>query len=445
VVVANTDAHPAAHVGRASQVRYDYDMAIYGRDAWDELVERGLGIVIDPLVFRLGQFFLEGAPLAEDEKNRRWSAIESDIGALVSFFDLVVLHGQLPAFNYHDTYFDWRVEGDRLGAVMNTPGDKTIVHVDVEHHMYRAAKKAALDQLDKRLAEGSLAPRATSDAILKTLEAVGYEWEPSIEALESKLANPDQVRLARFLLGLLVFAGYAQQTGAPHVLAPKRSRMLAEVGLGAEQPPAESESAVYAELRRRFRDAGEGWRDDELPWTPSFLPFLLQGTKDRYREGPDVLLARAKELRGKKSVQDYRELRAALLSEDAERSGKARMELDAAASAVASSLSSNKKELEVSRNLIVEVLPRALGAVGGALVGTLLAGPPGTIAGGLVGVVGEEALRPAQTRLWGWFLDELPFRSARKLLSRSVRADYDLREELLPGLRTVWETGRRPG
>ena len=43
------------------------------------------------------------------DKERRWGAIETDIAALVSFFDLLVLHDQVPAFNYPDM-FDDRVQ-----------------------------------------------------------------------------------------------------------------------------------------------------------------------------------------------------------------------------------------------------------------------------------------------------------------------------------------------
>jgi hypothetical protein len=63
---------------------------------------------------------------------------------LVSFFDLVVLHDHLAAFNYPDTFdrpavhqtYEFR---DRLGEVLNV-GDETLVHVEVEHYMYREAK-----------------------------------------------------------------------------------------------------------------------------------------------------------------------------------------------------------------------------------------------------------------------------------------------------------------
>lgn len=418
-----------------------YDMQIHGLEAWDELVRRNLGIVIDPLVFRLGQFFLEGKAEAGVDEDRRWGAIESDIGALVSFFDLIVLHDQLPAFNYHDT-FDGHLDfGDRLGAVLNSPRDKTLVHVDVEHHMYRAAKDAAIDQLRKRLTSGPFVSQAIADDILATLDAIQYEWEPSLERLEPELTTPDQARLARFLLGQLVFSGYAQQTGAPHVLAPKRSLILATVGLRAEGTGETSEAAIYKELGRRFRNAGPGWRSDELPWTPSFLPLLLK-RMNRYREGPDVLLQKAKELRSSKQIYQYRKLRDALVSENAERSVEARKELEAAADAVTKFLDSSREELQYFRHLAVEVLPQAVGAAGGALVGALVAGPAGAVGGSLVGVVGEEALRPMQSRLWGWFVDNLPFRSARKLLTRSVRAEQAMQQNLAGHLRDVWETGR---
>lgn len=149
-----------------------YDITTYGLEAWDELVRRRLDLIIDPFVFRVGQFFLEG----EQEGADRWHAIESDLGALVSFFDLLVLHDRLPAFNYADTVdrpdIDETVElRDRLGDVLNTEGDKTPVHVDVEHHMYRQAKEAAIEQLARRMREGPFMPRVTADEILDALPA----------------------------------------------------------------------------------------------------------------------------------------------------------------------------------------------------------------------------------------------------------------------------------
>ena len=78
----------------------DYDITISGLEEWDKLTIQELDVIVDPFVFRIGQFFLEG----KDAGPERWQAIESDLGALVNFFDLVVLYDQLPAFNYPDTF-----------------------------------------------------------------------------------------------------------------------------------------------------------------------------------------------------------------------------------------------------------------------------------------------------------------------------------------------------
>ncbi|UOB07644.1 hypothetical protein MQE23_00420 [Streptomyces sp. HP-A2021] len=424
---------------------YPYDMTIWGEDAWKELEQGDLGIVIDPLVFRVGQFFLAGRPQDDSVAAERWAAIEDDIDSLVSFFDLVVMHKQVPAFNYFDTFDAWHDFGDSLGELVNTHGDKTLVHVDVEHHMYRQVKNAAVHQLSSRLAAGPLVQESVGQEILSTLAAVQYKWDPSLETLEPQLTDPDQAKIARFLLGQLVFAGYAQQTGAPHLLAPKRGRMLTAVGLRAKDAGPSAEVAIYRELSRRFRDAGPGWRGAELPWTPSFLPFLLKRVQ-RYDEGPDVLLDCAKELRDKRSIEGYRKLRKTLVSEDLESSGDARRRLGAMADEVARLLDSTRQESDLQRPTMVGVTAQVLGATGGAVLGALVADPlGGAAAGAAAGAVGAQAFEKVNDRLWGLVIEGLTFRSARRLLVRSVKADYALRAQLVPQLRTVWESPRRAG
>jgi hypothetical protein len=59
-------------------------------------------------------------------------------------------------------------------------------------------------------------------------------------------------------------------------------------------------------------------------------------------------------------------------------------------------------------------------------------------------VAAEEVLRSVQQRLFGWVLDQLPFYSARKLLTRAVRTDLESRTQLKNQLRVAWETGPRP-
>lgn len=432
----------------------DYDVLVGTLEQWSELARQGLGTVIDPLVLRIGHLFLCGMPRNEEAARRQWEVIENNLGALVSFFDLVVLRDQFPAFNYYDTYdnpygtydnaygaVENHVGAPSLEAVLNI-GDKTLVHVDMEHELYKQVKTAALTQLRTRIAEGPLVPRQAHEEILTALRAVQYQWEPSLQDLELELPDPGDQQIARFLLGELVFTGYAQTAGSPHILAPMASRLLAAVGLRSARAAPSAEDEIYDELRRRIRDSGPGWRDSALPWAPSFLPFLLQ-RMNRYRQGPDVLLIRAKELREQPAISRYKKLQSDLSGDDAERSEEARRTLTAAADAVATSLDSGRPELEMQRHFVVEAFPDAMGAVSGGALGAVVGGPAGAAVGGLVGLVGKEALTLVQNKLWGWFLNDLPFRSARKLLARSVQAEYKLRKDLAPQLYAVWETGMR--
>src|SRR5688572_28437770 len=94
-----------------------YDMHIVRAEDWAQLERDGLDVIIDPVVLRVGQFFLEGAPDSEPEQEQRWGVIESDLGALVEFFDLVVLRDRFPAFNWNDTYDERGSELNRKSGV----------------------------------------------------------------------------------------------------------------------------------------------------------------------------------------------------------------------------------------------------------------------------------------------------------------------------------------
>jgi hypothetical protein len=156
--------------------------------------------------------------------------------------------------------------------------------------------------------------------------------------------------------------------------------------------------------------------------------------------GPEAwseLVDRGWGLRGRPAVQRYRRHREALLAQDTQRSDDARAELAALAQGVADDLASRRDELEVSRGVIVELVPAAIGGVAGAA----FAGPVGGVAAAALGFAATQASK----HLWGWFLDQLPLRSARKLLTRSVRAELALHQTLAPQLRTIWETPRHTG
>jgi hypothetical protein len=68
---------------------------------------------------------------------------------------------------------------------------------------------------------------------VRLLREPQYGWEPDLLGLENEPRGDEEVGPARFPGGALVSAGYAQQTGAPHVLAPRRSRLIAAQGIRA--------------------------------------------------------------------------------------------------------------------------------------------------------------------------------------------------------------------
>jgi hypothetical protein len=423
-----------------------FDLTISQTQDWNGLLEKNVNVIVDPAIYRIGQIFLEGRLDDSDYSNAQWQAVANDVAGLANFFDLIVLHDRLPAFNYAAT-FDFNFHGrNKLSELVNQQ-QQIILDVDVKLGAYMEAKQGALEQLAKRASSGRLISDVATRDILTALTEIEYRWEPDLQGLEDELRkDQDQVRVARFLLGVLLFGGYAQQSGAPHTLSPRRSKLIAEAGLRIKESSQTAEDELYDELGRRFRDAGEGWRDEELPWTPTFLPFMLERLDDPYRQGPDTLLKEAVKLRNSEAIQEYRKLRADVLAPDnSEKQQEARRKLKEAAGRVSQHLGTDWQALGRTRHFLVGVFPKAIGAAAGGALGAALGGPIGAPigagVGGLAGVVGEEALKPVHARLWGWVIDRLPYRSASKLLTRSILDDYKKRKDLAKTLHTVWKTG----
>ena len=421
-----------------------YDLTISRTQDWNKLLQEQLNVIVDPAIYRVGQIFLEGKSRVGADENTRWQAVVNDLGGLINFFELIVLHDRLPAFNYTATFERDLNFQDQLGKLVNQY-DKILLNVDVKFDAYTEAKQAALEQMANRMSNGRLASDVTTNNILAALREIEYQWEPNLMTQQTNLEDElresqDQIRVGHFLLGVLLFGGYAQQSGAPHTLSPRRSKLMAEVGLGVENLTQTAEDELYRELGRRFRDSGEGWRNEELPWTPTFVPWMLTRI-DEYRQGPDELIREAIKLRNSAAIMEYRELRADLLTpENDEKQQEACKKLEAAAQGVAKHLGTDWRELGRTRHWLVGVFPKAFGAAAGAVLGGVLAGPVGAGVGGLAGVVGEEAIKPVNEKLWGWVVDRLPYRSASKLLTSSILADYNTRSMLARKLYNVWES-----
>jgi hypothetical protein len=418
----------------------DADLSISSYDYMQRLYQdQGYEVIVDPVVYRIGQLFLEQGIARKDGDywvEKGWAEINEDIGALVTFFDLIILHQQTPAFDYSITF-------DPMSAQINeVAGEKVIQDVHVRKAVYDPIREAVVAQLRDRMTGGAFVPSAVAQQIPPYLAELGYHWAPNIQAIEPALPDEQSRTVARFLVGHLLFAGYAQMSGLPHVLSPRRGRLMAAAGLPIDWGVPAAEAAVWQKVGERLTDA-PGWRSEELPWTPSFLPYLLQRT-NKQRGGTETLLKNALDLRNKLSVEKYRKIRrAALGAEEVHETVQAREDLANAAASVAKDLESSREELAYAHSFVVGAGPAAIGSVTGTGMGLLIGGPPGAVIGGLIGAVAPEVLKPATEQLWGWIIDRLPFISARKLLTRSARAEVEVGAGLAESARDVWRRGYR--
>src|SRR5437868_408586 len=70
---------------------------------WQQLSRQGLETVVDPMVFRCGELFLQGAKGANDPETT-WDLLTANIHAIGMFFDCLILNEKLPVFNYAATF-----------------------------------------------------------------------------------------------------------------------------------------------------------------------------------------------------------------------------------------------------------------------------------------------------------------------------------------------------
>lgn len=388
---------------------------------WAQLRERNLMTVVDPMVFRTADLFLSGRSFFASDDNRAdqvWKTISKNIGALTSFFDGIIMRQQLPIFSYTATFQEGRL------LELNGQGD-FLVPVVVAGEVYKQSKASALQELQV----SKPIPQQLADDILTEMEAFGYAWQPDFDGLGS--LTPDEQRLQSFLLGGLLFGGYAQQLSirhgtaeqqAEHILQPKRSRLFLAASLGDTGTTTTDEPS----LLRRFKQLSQRLPPDamhaiELPPAPTFLPLLLRHDPSTPRE----VLELALEWRKKPSVRAFRDWYRDIEIDLHRRYYPADLE----------------KELRQLQTDISRELGRTIekSVTVSAKVGASLKIAPKPEAGVEAGVGLERQVEPGRI---GWFFQSLlPGYSYRKLFVRMVIAQRRYMD-LTQHLREIWH--RRP-
>jgi hypothetical protein len=374
---------------------------------WSKL---GTGdVIIDPMVLRYGEVFLAGAANAGEQAHEMWRAIAADVGGLLLFFDQIMLRERIPVFNYGDTFDSGKDFAERVLASVNRSED-ILAEVDVQYTPYWRAKAEALDQVREVLQErGPLPEDDLSREVIRHLSVFEYDWNPSVTDLG--LQDERQERLAAFLVGGLVFGAYAQQTGAPHVLQPKRSRLFTAVSLRSDNASDLFDENLFGELAKVVRASGGTVAD--IP-TLSFVPTLL--ARGSAGETATDLLDRALAFRSLPVMREYRSQLALLFSEwaiDGRINKATRRSVRLLTDRVARELGTNADEL-MTVKLNAMQLP----------------------AGGVPLDAGVD-LQKAGKRLWGWAFPGLINRGSRKLLARAS-VDQSEYLDIAKALRSRW-------
>jgi len=369
-------------------------------DDWPAIAKLG-GPVVDPMILRCGELFLRGAAGVTDA-DAAWDLMTKNIHALGMFFDRLILDEKIPVFNYADT-FDFGQNFNRSALSHVNEAEEILVDVDVKHAAYHETKNAALAELKKLYEEGSARIDAQeADDILGELTTSGYAWYPDLGGLEVR--NDTEKRLGAYILGGLIFGGYAQRAGADHLMQPKRSRLFLAISL-KQKTSREAEEYLFKNL-----GALAGRTTADVPYTPTFFPLLLESSA-----GPAEVLRNALALRSTGEVLDYREWLEAALT-DFNTNGRIPTERVQEVERIANRIKGKLAGVSVPQ---VEIKTTVADVAAVKLPGVSV------------------DLTPLVKAGWGWCVEQLPGRRHRKLLTRAIIADREYKQ-LDRRVRTVW-------
>jgi hypothetical protein len=271
---------------------------------WQKLRERKLMTVVDPMIFRTADVFLQGASSCGREPQPVWEALSSNISSLVAFFEAIMMRDQLPIFSYSHTFRESRLLDDLANYDLLVP-------VVVADEVYETSKRSALEALRG----GGPFDATLRGSILSELKAFEYDWQPGMDLMGD--GSDDDRLLNSFLLGGILFGGYAQQLSVPHGAADeqaqhfvqsKRGRMFLAAALNfpsVDFPDAELLERLVAASKKmspRHGEANAPVAAEQLPAGPAFLPLMLREDPKSPRELLDLALT----IRSTKPVEAYR-------------------------------------------------------------------------------------------------------------------------------------------
>jgi hypothetical protein len=387
---------------------------------WPSIFEDAeLDWIPDPMVLRAAELFSAGQEYCVKELKLDaeviWRAIEKNIDGILAFFHALMTRDRIPFIDYEATYQPFSLSRE-LGPIG--------LQVRSSRAVYNRIKAEALVKLDGF--DASKLPAGTAVSLGDELLAVGYGWAPSLDGLEIKKYD---IKIARFVLGGLIFGGYALAGRADHLLQNTRAKMF--VTLAAKHPletrGIKKERELFAALNRLTnKDKHLKVVQEKSP--PTVLQHLL--AKERYSS--QGLLAEAIKLRNGRAGRRYRKWHKEL--RQAWAAGRRDAEAEEELRAVTKEL---KKRFSGKPTVLTKI------KLQGEITGKAKAGVNVGVASGSVGAKGKISAKSKEvplvvpSGLRNWFVDQFVLSRHQKILLE-MSLDQSSFDDLAYGLKTAW-------
>jgi hypothetical protein len=258
------------------------DITEHTAKAWSAYRAK-FGFVPDPMILRAGEIFLNGSTGSAQLGPSGfpvWDVLQENIAGVVDFFDIIATYDQIPLINYWDT-FDRMSLAESIERLL----PQKLCKVEIGSDVYNTVKEGAI--LNLATLDPETLPAAGAASALQEMAIFGYDWKPGLAAASSDTAvslagqkleelDTQAKEVARFLLGGLIFSGFAQASRTRHYIQPKRSRLYlgltasaGQIGnLGAQEENGIFDTAVAAL-------SGNKVEIRHLAAVPPVLPYLL--------------------------------------------------------------------------------------------------------------------------------------------------------------------------
>jgi hypothetical protein len=386
------------------------DIQIEKLDQWKQFRANNLDTIVDPMVFRAADIFLRGRTNAREtlpigDAEKIWQALSTDLNSVQAFFDQLLLNDRLPLIDYGIT-FDSALNYDTpwVCQTVNEALEFQVVYtVHVSGEASQSARDAATAAMNKR-------PEPSPElrkSVTNQLNALDFAWRPDLDAFQQQFPNltEDDLKLARFLYGGLIFSAFCQMSGSSHVLQGNRGRLSTSLAIDMPFSTKDKEGKLLAELNRRIRKQPE-YKKIHIESLSSFLPLLLAADP----KSPLELLRSAKKYRSKKIVTDYRNWRRDLLRNWVDK-GQIKEADEKKIMRVAEKIRS-RFNLDKRFDLEVGIDPEMK--------------------------VSAKTSVPAG-RIWGWTLENLGGQRYLKVLANMAAAGREYPQGLKTNLKTLWD------